>query len=28
MDPDWVFLGQVKAVNGGTAVKDTGKNGW
>jgi len=26
--PAWVFLGEVKAVNGGSAVKETGKNGW
>jgi len=26
--PAWVFLGEVKAVNSGTAVKETGKNGW
>ena len=27
-DPQWTFLGEVKAVNKGTAVKSTGKNGW
>jgi hypothetical protein len=26
--PEWVFLGEVKAVNKGEAVKATGKNGW
>lgn len=27
-DPKFTFIGQVKAVNGGTAVKATKKNGW
>lgn len=27
-NPEWVFLGEVKAVNKGEAVKATGKNGW
>lgn len=26
--PEWVFLGELKAVNKGTAVKATGDNGW
>lgn len=27
-NPEWEFLGEVKAVNKGEAVKSTGKNGW
>ena len=27
-DPQWVFLGEVKATNKGTAVKSTGDGGW
>lgn len=27
-NPDWTFLGEVKAINKGTAVKSTGKDGW
>lgn len=27
-EASWEFLGEVKAINGGEAVKATGKNGW
>ena len=27
-NPVWVFLGELKAVNKGSAVKSTGDNGW
>lgn len=27
-DPEWVFIGEVKAINKGTAVKATDNNGW
>lgn len=27
-DPQWVFLGELEAVNKGSAVKSTGDNGW
>lgn len=27
-DPKWEFIGEVKAINKGTAVKSTDNNGW